>query len=102
MYCITPKAGVFEPSIVLAEFSRILRGNHPACRGNRFVEAQSFLERLNKDRPKESKELALTLAEQAESFSVKTGLSADRIIWAAERLRYGRRPPASYLSNTIH
>lgn len=74
---------------IMKEMANIIRGEHPAWGGDRILNAETFLRRIANDMPRAALDLADDLMANKSDFSDRTGLSPDRIHWAANRLRDG-------------
>lgn len=70
----------------MQEFAKVIRGEHSGWTGDRIANAELFLYRIGTDMPSDAGKLADDLRANAGDFSDNTGLSPDRVRWAANRL----------------
>ena len=68
------------------EVASILRAEHPGWKGDRIENAEFFLWQLKADFPEDAAVLAEDIRQNAEDYSLLTGLPPDRIHWVAQRL----------------
>lgn len=74
---------------IMQELAGIISGRHPAWTGDAAANAETFLHRIRNDAPDDASLLAYDLLQNIKDFSTETGLSPDRIKWAANLLMLG-------------
>lgn len=77
----------------LQEMAKIIRGEHLGWRGDRIHNAETFLHHLQRERPEDGIALARAFRENPSAFSAATGLSPERVGWAASRLEERAQMP---------
>ncbi len=73
---------------VAQEAVSILRGAHPAWKGDRILNAETFLRNVGRDFGM-SRAFADDLESSADEFSELLGVSPERVLWMANRVREG-------------
>lgn len=91
-----------DHATVAKELAAILRHEHPGWRGDKIMNAETFLYMLAHDMPEQAKALADDMQANVTTFSDITGLSPDRIKWAVNRIveqlpRTGSRAHATFV-----
>jgi hypothetical protein len=71
---------------VMQELAKILQGDHAGWSGDRIENAECFLRSVKNDFPEHVAILVRDIEANITDFSEETGLSLDRIKWAARRL----------------
>ena len=68
--------------LIVEEFARVRRAEHPGWRGDRILNSEAFLWRLRRQDPVVAAELGRSLSEHGQAWSEATGLSPRTIAWA--------------------
>lgn len=71
---------------IMKELAKILRSEHDGWRGDRIENAECFIRSVKDDLPEYAAVLVRDIEANVTDFSEETGLSPDRIKWAARRL----------------
>jgi hypothetical protein len=70
------------------EFASIIRGEHPAYRGDRRENAGFFLRQIRNDMPEQAKQLAFDIECNLNDYIKATGLP-ERTLVQAQKVLYG-------------
>lgn len=69
------------------ELAQIIRGEHPAWRGDRIENSEMFLRTIKRDFPDEVGSLVEDIERNAADLSELIGISPARVQWIANRLK---------------
>ena len=72
---------------LIAQLTRILHGEHPSYTGDRLVNAESYLGEYTRANQADAKDAFYDIRWNLEMYSENSGLSPERLVWAAEIMR---------------